>query len=107
MAKKESAPKAKEKVSLGDLVDRTAKRMKGEVTKSVVDSVAHAFLDEIGAALVNKEPVVFVGKFALVPVWRAERTASNPQNREQKVTVPAHWALRVKPGKNLLDEMES
>lgn len=66
-----------------------------------------AFLEAVQESLVNQEKVQLVGFGSFDTKFVAERTGVNPQNPEEKITIPARNKVSFKPSKTLKETINA
>lgn len=69
-------------------------------TRRGVTSVIDELFSTIGEAVADGTKVRITGQLTIEAVDRAERVGRNPRTGE-KITIPAHRSVRVKPGDTL------
>lgn len=111
MAKKpdDKSQKAKAKteskrVGITELINDVYNACDG-VTKVKVDEVIRATLAKIQQSLVKKKSVAITGMFVLEPVLRPARVGRNPQDPSKPVKIPEHWAVKLKLGNSLKNDL--
>ena len=73
-------------------------------TKKRAEGLVNEFLGTVEEALVNGEPVQFVGWGTFEVQKRAARTGRNPQSGEE-ITIAAKNVVKFKVGKKLADKV--
>lgn len=79
---------------------------KAGVEKQSVKKVLDAYIDVVTQQLSQKDEVVIVGFGTLTPREQDTRLARNPKTGEP-VQIPARTTVKFKPGKFLLEAMNS
>jgi nucleoid DNA-binding protein len=72
-------------------------------TQKQAEIETNRFLDALVSATSEGTPVKFVGVFATTIKEVPERDFFNPKDRTQKVTIPAHNKIVIKPGARLVE----
>lgn len=79
---------------------------KAGVEKQSVKKVIDAYVDVVTQQLSQKDEVAIVGFGTLIPREQDTRLARNPKTGEP-VQIPARTTVKFKPGKFLLEAMNS
>ena len=79
----------------------------GDLSKKQAELALNAVLEAITESLSKGEKVQIVGFGAFEVKDRPERVARNPQNPDQKITIPASKAPVFRAGKALKDSVNA
>lgn len=69
------------------------------ISAKVAEMVVIAFEESVIEALMEGKQVALLGFGTFLAVEKQEVVRTNPQDPQQKITIPAHVAPRFKPGK--------
>lgn len=102
--KEKKAAAETKRIGLRELAETVAERH-ADISKAEITNIVRDTIDTIHNSLAKKKSVVLTGTFALEPVLRPERIGRNPQKPDEPVTIPEHWAVRLKLGKSLKNDL--
>lgn len=85
-------------------VDGEEKEVK--LSKKQADELLKAIFTKIADEVAAGNDVKILGLGTAKRIKREQRTVRNPQNREETIVVPAHFALKVEAEKSLKERLK-
>lgn len=79
---------------------------KTKMSKTQIQEMTNALILVITESMIKGENISFLGFGSFLPVQQKERLARNPKTGEP-VTIKARSTVKFKPGKNLIEQMNS